>query len=1484
MQRRIEVLISASVAQYRAGVRAATADTTALNAATTKAQAGATGMGASMQRAGTAAASAATGLTRATTAATSNATATARASTGATGMGAAFTRSGAAASAAAAGITRATGAASSSAAALAGTTAAATTTATALARAGTAATAAAGGITRAGTAAASSGTSAAAAATGWARLGTAAAAASTRVAAAGASATRAGKAIAGFSTAIGLAAAGAAFTAGQYEREFSKIEGLVGVARDEVQGMAADTLALAGATARAPQELASAMFTIQSAGLRGAQGTAALEMAARGAAAGMGETRDIAQAMTSILSAYASTNITAAEAADVLAATVRAGNFEASQLAGSIGRILPIASTLGIAIEDVGGGIALLTRNNGNATESITALRGVMNALLNPSSEAARILNNVGTSSAELRAIAAGPQGLVGAIQHLDTALGGNTEQMAKVLGRTEALGAALTILDADADTIAATFGEVADATGTMDEAFDAAAATSAFKFEQAMTRLKVAGIEIGGSVLPLVAGAAATVAAAVGAAAEVFTSLPGPVRTATAALALLAAAAAPILITFGKIANGAIAVSGAVTSMASRFAASSLVMNRFGGSVAAAAGALGLAAAAIGLAAIAYTRHQQQAAEARRRQDDLNAALLEVGDPARAAQQRLEDVANALADLSAEAPQAGEAVGTALEEWAAGILEAENVASTLDTIGLSMADAYDLTREFASSDVFGQLKEQFVELGVSAARGQDITNVLERIQSTAASAGPEVGQFTDRLLAFVDAGAITGAEASKLAGAFDELASLQQGAFDQAQAAAVGFINTMEAIPPTMRASLAAQAEAATTTDELAAAQERAATIGQLLIDAEDGIATSAAGAANAQRIAAEAAAEAATAADQKRAANAALTAELAPLNGLLGAIAGQYSTLAGGIAAATSSAAAFIASQRSVISSVNETHASFSAAIDAMSAYRNMLAGINSQQKTLDDTTIAVVNAEKQFVAALDASNGSLDVRDETGQRAFQTTRALLEAERDHTLALIANGASAAEASARQADLETAYRSTLTAAGATKEQVDSLIGTYLEIPDAVITQLVAETAEAEASTERLIELAERYGTIDVQALLRLDAAEAEATIIRNIAELQGIDSTTYRAALDVDSTGFDTTFAAVILQLAGYTETEARATLAADPSEAHAAIREATQQLDVYGALTATATATVDTTRAVAGFDLSTAAGRQFAEANYIAAPTVDQTGVTSGAAAARAVLASAAAGPYTADIAARAIGAALAASQIDAAAGQRNAIIRAEADVSAAIAALNAAAADRTTTIRVNTINTETFVGQVSGPGQSGGASGGTTSNPAPARPAVVGGSFGLTAGRFFADGGITRSAAHPTAPDRPHTAHIAPAGTWRIFAEPETGGEAYIPLAPGKRHQSTAILSQVADMFGLRVDRSEQYNNGGFHRTAAPVVTNRAATTINVNAGAITIPVTAGDIATATEVRELVGATVSGAIADLTDRIAEETRTR
>lgn len=73
---------------------------------------------------------------------------------------------------------------------------------------------------------------------------------------------------------------------------------------------------------------------------------------------------------------------------------------------------------------------------------------------------------------------------------------------------------------------------------------------------------------------------------------------------------------------------------------------------------------------------------------------------------------------------------------------------------------------------------------------------------------------------------------------------------------------------------------------------------------------------------------------------------------------------------------------------------------------------------------------------------------------------------------------------------------------------------------------------------------------------------------------------------------------------------------------------------------------------------------------------------------------------------------------------------------------------------------------------------------------------------------------------------------HVAQFAAAGEWRIWAEPETGGEAYIPLSPAKRPRSKALWAEVGRQFGMRAvpmaDGGLWPGGGSYPAGAAPGV--------------------------------------------------------
>lgn len=85
--------------------------------------------------------------------------------------------------------------------------------------------------------------------------------------------------------------------------------------------------------------------------------------------------------------------------------------------------------------------------------------------------------------------------------------------------------------------------------------------------------------------------------------------------------------------------------------------------------------------------------------------------------------------------------------------------------------------------------------------------------------------------------------------------------------------------------------------------------------------------------------------------------------------------------------------------------------------------------------------------------------------------------------------------------------------------------------------------------------------------------------------------------------------------------------------------------------------------------------------------------------------------------------------------------------------------------------------------------------------------------------------FANGGIREN----------HVAQFARAGDIRVWAEPETGGEAYIPLSPSKRSTSVPVLERAADELGFDiVPRSARRFADGGVNAASPLLLSPSST--------------------------------------------------
>ena len=358
--------------------------------------------------------------------------------------------------------------------------------------------------------------------------------------------------------AITVPLAGAALASGKFASDFEKsmaqVVTLSGITEDSMKDMRRQILELGPAVGKGPNELAKGLLVVTSTGLKGAGAIEVLTAAAKASAVGLGEVNDVARAITSAVTAYGQENLSAARAADILFETVRQGGAEANELAGVLGRVVGIASQVGVSFEEVGAFIATYTRLGVDAAEATTGIRAVLTTLLQPTKEAEGALQSLGTSVQGLREAVA-EKGLSKALIDLTESAKGNEEALAAVFGNVRALAGVMGAAGSQASALEDGLKKISNSGGELDKAFDRMKNTTAQTFSEFRAQVETVSIAVGDRLAPAFSRAlraAEPLINAVGKMADLFGDLPGPIQTATLGLLGIFAAAGPLAFTIG--------------------------------------------------------------------------------------------------------------------------------------------------------------------------------------------------------------------------------------------------------------------------------------------------------------------------------------------------------------------------------------------------------------------------------------------------------------------------------------------------------------------------------------------------------------------------------------------------------------------------------------------------------------------------------------------------------------------------------------------------------------------------------------------------------------------------------------------------------------------------------------------------------------------------------------------------------------------
>lgn len=385
---------------------------------------------------------------------------------------------------------------------------------------------------------------------------------------------------------VGIAAASTKM-AMDFQQSMELLHTNAGVPQDQIARLSNQILDLAGAVGFSPNSLALAMFHISTAGqgiFTTAQQLDQLKVAAEGAAIGQANLDDTTYALTSTLAANVKGAQDYQQTMGTLLGVVQAGDMHLSDLNEVIGTgLMGTLSTFGVSLQSAGAALADFGDLGEKGAAAGTRLRMMLTLMASPSQAAAKILGDLGLTTDEVNTATGtmnevfaktgltttrladdlrGPNGIYTAVTDLKTSLekaGLSASQTDAVLskafggGRTDA--ALLQLLNTT-DRLDLKYQQIGTDAGNFSDNWVAQQQTMKEQWDKAWSGIQADMIRLGDAVMPTVAHAMTEIGKAVSNVADWFERLSPQNKQMVIDMAMVAAAAGPVLLIFGSMAK----------------------------------------------------------------------------------------------------------------------------------------------------------------------------------------------------------------------------------------------------------------------------------------------------------------------------------------------------------------------------------------------------------------------------------------------------------------------------------------------------------------------------------------------------------------------------------------------------------------------------------------------------------------------------------------------------------------------------------------------------------------------------------------------------------------------------------------------------------------------------------------------------------------------------------------------------------------
>lgn len=283
------------------------------------------------------------------------------------------------------------------------------------------------------------------------------------------------------------------FTGGTaFESAMAKVGTIADTTKVPLESLSSQVLQVSGDMHNGANEIAEAAYQAISAGQDTGNAVAFAGQASMLATAGFTSSASAVDILTTALNAYGKGADEAGHVSDVLLTTQNLGKTSVDELAGSMGRVIPLAAAYNVSMENLSSGLAIMTANGIATAEASTYTKSMLNELGDTGSTVGKILKQqTGKSFAELNADG---KSLGDVLQVLYDSVGGNATKFAGLWSSVEAGTGALSLASSGADKFNGVLQQMQADSGATQTAYDTMTDTMAYKLDGVKTNAQNLG------------------------------------------------------------------------------------------------------------------------------------------------------------------------------------------------------------------------------------------------------------------------------------------------------------------------------------------------------------------------------------------------------------------------------------------------------------------------------------------------------------------------------------------------------------------------------------------------------------------------------------------------------------------------------------------------------------------------------------------------------------------------------------------------------------------------------------------------------------------------------------------------------------------------------------------------------------------------------------------------------------------------------